>query len=73
MLRSQRRFPNRKWFLIPLAGFALVLALASCSEPTPKPPPIPVTDTKPVGDGLKIIGFSLLGGAVVSVLGKMIR
>ncbi|QTN31185.1 hypothetical protein HZ994_02195 [Akkermansiaceae bacterium] len=74
MLRTHRRFPNRKWFLIPLAGFALVLALASCSEPAPKPPPIPVTtNTEPVGEGLKVIAFAMLGASVVVVLGKMIR
>jgi hypothetical protein len=74
LLASSRRFPNRKWFLIPLAGFALVLACASCSESsTPKPPPVPVTDTRPVGDGLKVIGFAMLGAACVIVLGRLIR
>jgi hypothetical protein len=77
LLAPSRRFPgrpNRKWFLIPLAGLALVLAFASCSEsPSPKPPPVPVTDTRPVGEGLKLIGFALLGAAVVTVLGRLIR
>jgi len=74
MLQPQRRFPMRKWFLIPLAGIVLALACASCSSaPTPKPPPIPVTDTEPVGEGLKVIGFAMLGASVVVVLGKMIR
>ena len=73
MLRAHRRFPNRKW-LIPLAGLAFVLACASCSEsPPPKPPPVPVTDTRPVGEGLKVIGFAMLGAAVVVALGRMIR
>lgn len=66
--------PRRKWFLIPLAGIALILACSSC-EPTapPKPPPVPVTDTRPVGEGLKVIGFALLGAAVVGVLGRMLK
>ena len=58
--------------LLPIAG--LFLACASCGEsPALEPPPIPVTDTKPVGEGLKVIGFAMLGAAVVVVLGKMIR
>jgi hypothetical protein len=73
MLRARRRFPNRKWFLIPIAGLVLALACASCSEPTPKPPPTPVTDTGPIGFGLSVIGYSMLGAACVLVLGKMIR
>jgi hypothetical protein len=66
---------NRKRFLIPLAGLVLVLALASCSggESPPKPSPPPVTDTRPVGEGLKVIGYAMLGAACVVVLGKLIR
>lgn len=60
--------------LLPVAGLFLAMALASCSETSsPKPPPPPVTDTRPVGEGLKVIGFAMLGAAVVVVLGKMIR
>ena len=72
-LRTRRRFPNRKWFLIPLAGLAFALALTSCSESAPSPPPVPVTDTEPIGDGLSVIGYAMLGAACVLVLGKMIR
>jgi hypothetical protein len=73
-----RRFPirqNRKWFLIPLAALVAVLALASCSggDSSPAPPPVPVTDTQPVGEGLKVIGYAMLGAACVVVLGKLIR
>jgi hypothetical protein len=32
-----------------------------------------VTDTTPVGNGLKVIGYALLGSAVVMVLGSMIK
>ena len=51
------------------------MALGSCSEAPSKPPPLPtvaVTDTEPVGDGLKVIGFAMLGAAVVVVLGRML-
>ena len=52
---------------------ALALAGTSCSSsPSHAPRPI-VTDTKPVGNGLKTIGYALLGGAVVMVLGSMIK
>jgi hypothetical protein len=74
-LATVRRFPHRKWFLIPLAALVVTLALASCSggDSTPTPPPVTVTDTEPVGEGLKLIGFAVLGAAVVTVLGKLIR
>jgi hypothetical protein len=53
---------------------ALGLAGASCSpSPSEPPPPVPYTDTAPVGDGLKVIGYALLGAAVVGVLGRIIR
>ena len=75
-LSNVRRFPNRKWFLIPLAGLVLAMASTSCSggnSSSPPPPPVPVTDTEPVGEGLKVIGFAMLGAACVLVLGKLIR
>lgn len=61
--------------LIPLAGIALVLALASCSGGglSSEHSGVPVTDTQPVGDGLKVIGYALLGAAVVFVTGRLIR
>ena len=66
---------TRKWFLISLTGLVLALALVSCSgtDSAPKAAPVLVTDTKPVGEGLKLIGFAVLGAAVVTVLGKLIR
>jgi hypothetical protein len=62
--------PLKPLLLLPVAG--IFLACASCSDSTPKPPPAPVTDTQPVGEGLKVIGFALLGAAVVGVLGRML-
>jgi hypothetical protein len=78
LLAPSRRLPgrsNRKWFLIPLAGLIAALAFSSCSggdAPPSTPPPVSV-DTAPVGEGLKLIGFALLGAAVVTVLGRLIR
>jgi len=66
-----RRQTNRKHFLIPLAG--LFLACSSCSSPKAEPPPTPIVETKPIGDGLKLIGWAVLGGTIVLVLGSMIR
>lgn len=77
-LATVRRFPHRphrKWFLIPLAALVAVLAFSSCSggdTPPPEPPPIEI-QTEPIGSGLKLIGYALLGAAVVTVLGKLIR
>lgn len=74
MLRSHCRFPNRKWFLIPLAGLVLALACTSCSESSPpKPLAVPVTDTAPIGRGIQVLGYSVLGAACVMALGKLIR
>ena len=71
--RPKKR-PMKSLLLLSAAGCSL--ALGSCSEATPEPPPPPptvtVTDTSPVGDGLKVIGFALLGAAVVVVLGRML-
>ena len=57
--------------LLPVVG--LVMTCASCAESTPEPPPVPVIKTEPVGDGLKVIGYAMLGAAVVGVLGRMLK
>lgn len=61
---------SRKLMLLPFLG--AVLACASCGEKEPPPPPPTVTDTEPVGAGLKVIGFAMVGVSVVLVLGKML-
>ena len=71
--KNVRRLHQRKWFLIPLAALVLALSLASCSGGGSPKSQAPVTDTRPVGEGLKVIGFALLGASVVLVLGKMLR
>ncbi len=57
-----------------IAASALTLLLFSCEEPPkPQPPaPPPVTDTTPVGDGLKVVGYALLGAAVVITVGRAV-
>jgi hypothetical protein len=73
--RHRERRAMKSFLRLPLAG--CFMALSSCSEappkPTPPPPAITVTDTEPVGEGLKVIGFAMLGAAVVVVLGRMLR
>ncbi len=80
MLRHTRYHPSPRaaWrhslkmlLLLPVAG--LFMACASCSDSPSTPPPPPVTDTTPVGEGLKVIGFAMLGAAVVCVLGRLLR
>jgi len=56
-----------------LALAGLLLTCVSCSESKPTPPRVTVTDTAPVGEGLKVIGFAVLGAAVVGVLGRMLK
>ena len=69
-LRKGNRPRFRMLLLIPLAGIAL--ALASCSGGSPSSS-VPVVDTRPVGGGLKTIGYAMLGAAVVIVAGRLIR
>ena len=69
--RPARRHSLKKLLLLPVAG--LFMACASCSDSPSTPPPPPVTDTTPVGEGLKVIGFAMLGAAVVCVLGRLVR
>ena len=69
--RPARRHSLNKLLLLPVAGH--FMACASCADSPSKPPPPPVTDTTPVGEGLKVIGFAMLGAAVVCVLGRLLR
>lgn len=71
-LRRQHPQPG-KILLLPVT--VAVLALSSCKDEdiTKHTPPITVTDTQPVGDGLKVIGFALVGAAVLGVLGKLVK
>ena len=71
-LRRKRTHTGRV-VLLPVA--AAVMALSSCNEESAtKPvPQVTVTDTKPVGEGLTVVGFAIVGAAVVVVLGRMLR
>jgi hypothetical protein len=62
----------KKLLLLPCLA-AASLSLAACDKESPAVPPIPVTDTKPLGDGLKVIGFALIGASVVITLGRLLR
>lgn len=47
---------------------ACCLVVASCGEPACPAPP----DMTPIGEGLSVIGFCLIGVAVVVVLGRLL-
>jgi hypothetical protein len=32
-----------------------------------------MVDTTPLGDGLKVIGYAIIGAAVLAVLGKLVK
>lgn len=66
-----------KAVLPPVAAFAAAF-LCACSGPSeeerPAPPPVPaVTDTAPVGEGIKTLAYALLGASVVLTLGRLLR
>jgi hypothetical protein len=67
--------PNRPATLLPAALACACCLFASCDREAPadEPEPVRVTDTEPVGDGLKVIGFALLGAAVVTAIGRLAR
>lgn len=74
--RPSRRFAShavKKLILLPAVIGGLALCLCSCEEDTPTPPVSYVTDTEPVGAGLAVIGFAMVGAAVVLVLGRLLR
>ena len=53
--------------LLPL--IPVVLLLVACTTSTGPAAP----DMGPVGDGLKVIGFALIGVSVVVTLGRLLR
>ena len=67
----RKRTHTGKVVLLPIA--AAFMTLSSCKEDTPAPPAAYVTDTEPVGAGLTVIGFAMVGAAVVLVLGRLLR
>jgi hypothetical protein len=54
---------------MPLLAFsATALFLVACNDQTP-----PLVDTTPLGDGLKVIAYAVLGVGVLSALSKLIK
>jgi hypothetical protein len=53
--------------LMILSVIGCVLACVSCQEQGP-----PLVDTTPLGDGLKVIAYAVLGVGVLGVLGKIV-
>lgn len=53
-----------------LAALLPVLLLTACGSSSSGPPP---PDFSPIGEGLKLIAFCLVGASVVSVLGKLMK
>ena len=70
--RRDRSRRLKTLLLLPVLGCCI--AVGACQDDHPsKPPPVPVTDTRPVGKGLEVIGYAMLGAAVVVVLGRLLN
>ena len=54
--------------IITLLGLAAATMLLSCTSQTGPPAP----DMTPIGEGLKVIGFALIGTAVVITVGRFL-
>ena len=54
--------------LLPFAACLLSCLFVSCTEQTP-----PMVDTTPVGEGLQVIGYAVIGAAVLGILGKLVK
>jgi len=61
-----RRHDARPLLLLPL--LICSIACASCTDQGP-----PMVDTTPLGEGLKVIGYAIIGAAVLAVLGKLVK
>ena len=60
--------------LFRVACLTLALGASSCSSPPPvKLPSQMVTDTAPLGEGLKTLAYAFLGASVVITLGRLLR
>lgn len=63
---SAQRHVAKSLMILPIIVCAL--ASVSCQEQGP-----PMVDTTPLGDGLKVIGYAVVGAAVLGVLGKLVK
>jgi len=60
--------------LLILPVMTCVMAVSSCKEDEGLMPDLKVVaDTKPIGNGLSVIGFALLGASVVFVIGRLLK
>ena len=56
------------------SAFAAVLSSSGCSPaPSIEAVPVAVTDTEPLGEGIKTLAYALLGASVVITLGRLLR
>jgi tellurite resistance protein TehA-like permease len=70
--KSASRHTPLLWLLLPLVGLSFAVASCSGGSSRPRQPTVAVTDTKPVGEGLKVLGYAVLGASVVVVFGRLI-
>jgi hypothetical protein len=61
-----RQRAGRSLLLLPLAG--CVLACVSCTDQSQ-----PIVDLTPLASALRVIAYAVVGAAVLSVLGKLIK
>lgn len=79
LLSTPPTWLRRKWFqpgkivLLPVAAAFMTLSSCNDEETTKSAPQVTVTDTEPVGAGLTVIGFAIVGASVVAVLGRLLR
>ena len=53
---------------------AALLSAVGCSSPPPAEAiPVAITDTEPLGEGLKTLAYAFLGASVVLTLGRLLR
>lgn len=62
---------TKSLLLLPTIG--CVMAFSSCEGDSSLPGIEITADTQPIGEGLKVVGFAVLGASVVVVLGKILR
>lgn len=54
--------------LLTLSLLTCVIACVSCNDQS-----VPIVDTEPLGQGLKVIAYAVLGVGVLGVLSKLVK
>jgi len=71
-LTAKRCFSARRlaksYLILPIIG--CVLACASCTDDTASSP---IVDVTPLGDGLRVLAYAVLGVGALGVLGKLVK